>query len=164
VGDHLTAFGERVHLLIERLPHITTAINAPDEPGLPPGLPLKVASLVELARNLDILKLAVQAGGDIERAGRAYYDVAARCGIQRLAQLASRVVTPDRWARAARRGLVADLARHQAALAARQLADSNWALAAADAIANVESVLADLERGTPDLARLAVAERALRAV
>ncbi|TAD89131.1 MAG: NAD-glutamate dehydrogenase [Alphaproteobacteria bacterium] len=164
IGDHLVAFGEPVQRLIERLPGIRPGFAVPDEEGLPPGLALTVASLGELAGNLDILKLAPQAGGDIEQAGRAYYEVAVRCGITRLEALAARIEPRDRWSRAARAGLLDDLARHQEALAARQLADANWTSHRRDALEDLETMIADLERGTPDLAKLAVAERALRAL
>jgi glutamate dehydrogenase len=143
------------------LPVVATELSAE---GVPPALATRVATLSRLADNLDILKVADHAGVEITQATDAYMAAGQRFGIQALRTLASGIATPDGWSREALSGLLGDLGHHQQALAAKLIAKGDgWVARKGEGAARLDRLIGELQAaGAPDLARLAVAERAIR--
>lgn len=161
--------GEAVALLapaVERLKASVGTVAVEPAAGVPADLASAIAGLVRLVSQLDVLALAEKAGVDIGRAGDVYAAVGQRLGFEVVRTVAGALPLADGWARQAVSGVLDDLARQQQAVAIAALAHAGGleGLLAdhAAAAGAVDAVLADLSNGPATLARVTVAERALR--
>jgi glutamate dehydrogenase len=163
-----SSIGAAIGILDDKLTRLEHALPEPqglaDLPGVPADLVRRVRRLEELADTLAVVGVADAAGVAIDRAADAYFDAGARFGIETLRGLASGIATPDGWSREALTGLLGDLSRHQQHLAAKLIAQGEaWLGAKSESQARLSRLLGELQAaGAPDLARLAVAERAVR--
>ena len=129
----------------------------------------RVAALGQLVQRLDVLAVAEAAGVEIDRAGAVFATAGQRLGFDGLRAAVATAPAGDGWTRAALTGLAGDFARLQETIARQSLAHSGgfdgWLAERGDSLKAADSLLADLAaQPGADLARLTVAERALRAL
>jgi glutamate dehydrogenase len=156
IGDALTALSPAIARLRDGLASDTSVAG-------------QVASLGQLVQRLDVLAVAEAAGVEIDRAGAVFAAAGHRLGFDGLRAAVATAPAGDGWTRAALTGLAGDFARLQETIARQSLAHSGgfdgWLAARGDSLKAADSLLADLAaQPGADLARLTVAERALRAL
>jgi len=143
--------------------------------GVPADMAVRVASLPWLAPLCDIMRIARATGVSAAQVGRIYFVIGARFGFDWLRQAAGRISTDKSWNKLAVSAIVDDLFGQQAELTSRVLsaaekgaAESSldaWIDARRPLVARAEQLLAELRTvGEPDLAMLAVANRALKSI
>ncbi|MGE4218700.1 MAG: NAD-glutamate dehydrogenase [Alphaproteobacteria bacterium] len=186
IARYVEGFGPAIAALAEALPRLLPPSAA--EPvaataaglegrGVPAPLALRVAQLPVMAAAPDIVRIAGAAARPVAQTAAAYFDLGSRFGIDGLRAGAQAIEPQSGWHRRALAAIVDDLYGHQSALTARALeaAAGIPPEAAPDAVVaalvaqrpqaaeRVSELLAELEKaGQPDLAMLAVANRALR--
>jgi glutamate dehydrogenase len=145
--------------------------------GVPEEMALRVASLPWLAPPLcDVVRIAHATEVPPEQVGRTYFRIGARFGFDWLRWAAGRISTDKTWNKLAVSAVVDDLFSQQAELTSRVLTASEteaaaeaaldaWIEARRPQVARVEQLLTELKAGNePDLAMLAVANRALKSI
>jgi glutamate dehydrogenase len=145
--------------------------------GVPEPLARRVASLDVLSSACDIVRIARTGRLPVVDAGRVYFAVGARFGIDWLRAAAAAVAGDSHWQRLAIRAVVEELFSHQSELTVRVINASGgampagdglidrWAAARQAAVNRTEELLSELRSaGAVDLAMLAVANRQLRAM
>src|SRR5436309_3122786 len=144
--------------------------------AVPRDLARRLASLPWLAPLLDIVRIARGANVPLDQAGRTYFAIGARFGFDWLRRVAAKLPTDKAWTKLAVSAIMDDLSGEQAELTARVLASARKGVSAEAAldswvaerglqVARVEQFLTELQAaGTSDLAMLAVANRALKAM
>jgi glutamate dehydrogenase len=143
--------------------------------GVPADMAVRVASLPWLAPLCDIMRIARATGVSAAQVGRVYFVIGARFGFDWLRMAAGRISTDKSWNKLAVSAIVDDLFGQQAELTSRVLsaaekgaAESSldaWIDARRPLVARAEQLLAELRTvGEPDLAMLAVANRALKSI
>ena len=142
--------------------------------GVPAGLARRVAQLEIMGSAPDIVRVAVAVGCPISQVAAVYFGIGDRFGIDWLRRAAIAVEPQSSWHRRALAAIVEDLYGHQGVLTARifemaeveQAADAlvdAWLAQRPQAAERLRELMAELEQaGQPDLAMLAVANRALR--
>jgi glutamate dehydrogenase len=147
------------------------------EAGVPPEMALRVASLPWLAPPLcDVVCIADATGVPPEQVGRVYFLIGARFGFDWLRWAAGRISTDKTWNKLAVSAVVDDLFGQQAELTSRVLTATDkgaapedslnrWIEARRPQVARAEQLLTELRTvNEPDLAMLAVANRALKSI
>jgi len=143
--------------------------------GVPADMAVRVASLPWLAPLCDIMRIARATSVPAAQVGRVYFVIGARFGFDWLRLAAGRISTDKSWNKLAVSAIVDDLFGQQAELTSRVLsaaekgaAESSldaWIDARRPLVARAEQLLAELRTvGEPDLAMLAVANRALKSI
>jgi glutamate dehydrogenase len=143
--------------------------------GVPADMAVRVASLPWLAPLCDIMHIARVTGVPEAQVGRVYFRIGARFGFDWLRMAAGRISTDKTWNKLAVSAIVDDLFSQQAELTLRVItaAEKDAAESALDAwidarrplVARAEQLLAELRTvEEPDLAMLAVANRALKSI
>ncbi|HVS02173.1 MAG TPA: NAD-glutamate dehydrogenase [Thermoanaerobaculia bacterium] len=98
--------------------------------GVPEKLALQVAALRDLAAGVDIVRLAVDSGNDVERVARIYFALGERFGLEWLRGAAARLKAETAWQQSAVEMLQDDLYLHQSAITRQALAgegaDTPW--------------------------------------
>jgi glutamate dehydrogenase len=166
LGDMLTEADQR--LLAERAGRFV-------EQGVPEALAMRIANLGLLSSACDIVRIAKNADIAVEQAGKAYFTIGARFGIDWLRRAAGHLPTDTAWDKLAVTAIIDDLFGHQGELTSRVLSVSSdgaseeviddWAETRRPLVARAEQLLSELRTaGTPDLAMLAVANRQLRSL
>ncbi|CAA7621849.1 NAD-glutamate dehydrogenase [Magnetospirillum sp. UT-4] len=182
IGDALAALAPGIAALEAALPAIlppdqaeAVAARAADYRGrgVPDELARQVADLIVLASAPEIIRIAAGNGLGVEQAGALYYAVGARFGLGWLRATAQGLAIQGHWQKLAAAAAIEDLHAHQrdfaAAAAASALPPAEalaaWAAGRRAEIERADALLAEL-RAAPqiDLAMLAVANRALRAL
>jgi glutamate dehydrogenase len=158
-----------LRLRAERAADLTAA-------GVPDDMAVRVASLPWLAPLCDIVRIAEESGVALTEVGRTYFRIGARFGFDWLRMAAGRISTDKSWNKLAVSAIVDDLFGQQAELTARVLTAAKksgaaesaldaWIEARSPLVARAEQLLAELKAvGEPDLAMLAVANRALKSI
>jgi len=158
-------------LRAERASGLTTA-------GVPTDMAVRVASLPWLPPLCDIVRIAHGSGIEPAEVGRVYFRIGARFGFDWLRLAAGRISTDKTWTKLAVSAIVDDLFAQQAELTSRVLnvagvqkgggaeaALAAWIDARRPLVARAEQLLTELRTvGEPDLAMLAVANRALKSI
>ncbi|MBM3491058.1 MAG: NAD-glutamate dehydrogenase [Alphaproteobacteria bacterium] len=134
--------------------------------GVPAGLAERVALLAPLGALPDIVEAARGVGRDVASAGRLYFALGAKLGLDRLAQQAGRIVPTDQWQATAADAIVEDLNDLQRHLSGRILRNGGgleaWCQERAAELAKYQALMQDLRAVEQlDIARLTVANRAL---
>ena len=145
--------------------------------GVPQEMAVRVASLPWLPPLCDIVRIAHAIGAPPAQVGQTYFRIGARFGFDWLRWAAGRISTDKSWNKLAVSAIVDDLFSQQAELTSRVLTAVEPQGAAADGsldswistrrpvVARAEQLLAELRSiGEPDLAMLAVANRALKSI
>jgi glutamate dehydrogenase len=145
--------------------------------GVPEALARQVASLEVLSSACDIVRIARTGRMPVVEAGRVYFGVGARFGIDWLRAAAAALAGDSHWQKLAIRAVVEELFSHQSELTVRVLKASGrakpagdgvidgWIAARQAAVTRTEELLGELRSaGGVDLAMLAVANRQLRAM
>ena len=123
-------FAVDIGVLVKQMPAIVASDDAADiekrrkdmeKQGVPGELAARIAGLDVLAAGLDIVRLAHSSGVSVTDAGRIYFAIGARLGIDRL-RLAARLLKAEtEWQRLAIDTVVDDSFSHQASLTMRVL-------------------------------------------
>jgi len=143
--------------------------------GVPAELARPVAALGLMAAAPDIVQVADELGRPVAEVGGVHFGLAARLGLDWLADAAARHAPADRWERLARTAILEEIAGRQRELVAAVLREGSetspagmvdaWAARRAEPIGRFAGLLDDFRTGGQvDLARLALAGRALRRV
>ncbi|MFM8386757.1 MAG: NAD-glutamate dehydrogenase [Planctomycetia bacterium] len=149
--------------------------------GVPAALAARVAALPRLATALDLVRLARKAKSPAAEVAREYFAAGERFGLDWLRTAALALPAESAWDKQAVTAVVDDLYAQQAALVASVLAGggkgargevaakaptealARWCAARAAQVERADQLLAELQAaGTPSLAMLAVANRALK--
>lgn len=142
--------------------------------GVPEALAAHVAGLGALVVGLDIIEAALVDNLPVEMAGKAYFRLGERLGLNWLRERIDGLPRHDRWQSLARAAMRDDLSTQQRLLTCSVLAKryvpsrSNrsieaWIAANADLLERFQRVLDELRAGKqPDFAMLSVAMRELR--
>jgi glutamate dehydrogenase len=174
LDDFRPGIAKLAHHLPELLPAgqasaLAEAVRAYVARGVPESIAIHVARLDVLLSGCDIVRLARNTGSDVLAAGRAYFAVGARFGLDRLRQGAARLRGDTTWQKLALRAIVDDLFAIQAELAGKILAGEGalegWIARRGNAIGAIEAALQEIVVSSQlDLAMLTVASRQLRAL
>ncbi|MBM3558317.1 MAG: NAD-glutamate dehydrogenase [Alphaproteobacteria bacterium] len=148
--------------------------------GVPDALARRIAALDVLAAACDIIRIAEHAQVPVNDAGRVYFAIGARLGIDWLRDTARRARADGEWQKLALDALADDTYAHQAELTTRVLAAAGrgslgrdaadgligaWMEGRQAALARVSTVLDEIKAANaPDLAMLTVANGQLRAL
>jgi glutamate dehydrogenase len=144
--------------------------------GIPAALAAEAASLPLLAAALDVVRLSRLERLSVEQVARGYYAVGERFGFDWLRQAATQLPAESAWDKQAVTAVVDELYAQQASLARAVLRGAGAAGSASDElqrfgesrrsqVARVDQLLGELRAGgTPTLAMLAVANRALKSL
>jgi len=144
--------------------------------GVPEALVLRVAGLPFESATLDVVSLARRSKLPAAQVARIYFAVGERFGFDWLRQTAGALPAVTAWDKQAVTAVVDDLYAHQGGLAQSVLAAASASAAPADAlagwiesrrahVARVDQLLGELQAaGSPTLAMLAVASRALKSL
>ena len=186
IARYVEGCGPAIADLAEALPRLLPASAAApvaeaaaafERRGVPAPLALRVAQLPVMGAAPDIVRIADAARRPVAQTAAVYFDLGSRFGIDALRAGALAIEPQSGWHRRALAAIVDDLNGHQSALTGRALEAAAAAPpeAAPDTVVaalvaqrplaaeRVRELLAELEKaGPPDLAMLAVANRALR--
>ncbi len=147
---------------------------------VPPGLAEKIGALDVMASACDIVGAAEAGGVPVRDAGRVYFEIGARLGIDWLRQTAQHVKVESNWQQLAVNAIVDDTYGHQVSMtsdvldiagsgaltkeAAVEMIDT-WISGRVSAVERTNGLLEELRSATEiDLAMLTVANRDLRAL
>jgi glutamate dehydrogenase len=185
VGALIKAYGAGVRKLHDELDGLlaetdlkirSAAAQKLSDAGVPPDMAVRVASLPWLAPPLcDIVRISHATEVPPEQVGRIYFKIGARFGFDWLRWAAGRISTDKTWNKLAVSAIVDDLFGQQAELTSRVLAAAKagaaetaldaWIEARRLQVARAEQLLGELRTVVePDLAMLAVANRALKSI
>lgn len=144
------------------------------EQGVPEALARRVVGLEILAAACDIVQAAKANGLTVEFAGRIYFEIGDKLGIDWLRESGSRLGSKNHWQRQAMRALRDELFAHQRALTGVVIAESKACGSADDAVKSwivtnrtevdrTSQLFADMRKaGEIDLAMLTVASHKIR--
>jgi glutamate dehydrogenase len=141
--------------------------------GLDRSLAKRLAALGPLQAALDVTASATACRRPVRQAAKAFFALGARLGLDRLRQAALAAPAQTYWERLALLSLIEDLYSQQRAVTDMVLRSSkeeaprafrSWSRAHAAALDQIDRLLGEFGAGTPDLARLSVATRRLKAV
>jgi glutamate dehydrogenase len=135
--------------------------------GVPAAVATHIARLDPLVSGFDVVRLARGAKDDVVAAGRAYFAVGARFGLERLRDAAGKLRADTSWQKLALRAIIDDLFAIQAELAAKVLAEpgalEGWLARRSVGLGAIEGALQEIVGSKQlDLAMLTVANRQLR--
>jgi glutamate dehydrogenase len=128
--------------------------------AVPPALAARVAGLADLAVALDAAGVAAEVGRDVAEVAAAQFRLREQLGLDAVAAVLEHVAGRDHWTRAALAGAAADVRELAATAVRRSLAGS-----APDdgAVERARELIREVEAGTPTVASVSVAIRAVRA-
>ncbi|HKI02899.1 MAG TPA: hypothetical protein VKK31_13065 [Thermoanaerobaculia bacterium] len=144
--------------------------------GVPADMAERVASLPWLPPLCAIMRIAYHIGAPPTQVGQTYFRIGDRLGFDWLRWAAGRISTDKTWNKLAVSAIIDDLFSQQAELTSRVLTAANegaaadgsldsWISTRRPVVARAEQLLAELRAiGEPDLAMLAVANRALKSI
>ena len=142
--------------------------------GVPDELARQVARLEPLAAGPDIVAVALQLDRPVEVVAAVHFGLGARLGIDWLLNAADEMAPGDRWTRLAVTAVVEELTAQLRQLTAEVLRQAGsampgealdaWVAGQPASVARFVGAIDDIRQAgtTPDLARLALANRALR--
>jgi glutamate dehydrogenase len=146
--------------------------------GVPEPLAARIAALTPLASALDVVAAAAQAQRPVTAVGRIYFALGARLGLDWLRQAAAAIAPSSYWERQAVTALIDDIYGRQRELTAAVLngaapgtastdgadALAAWAADRPSQLQRIDQMLGEFRaQGAVDLAKLAVAARAIHA-
>jgi glutamate dehydrogenase len=140
---------------------------------VPAELADRVARLREVADDLDIVRVAIEAGREVETVARLDYRVGDRFGLDWLRNAVAKLPMTTHWDRLANAAILDDLDSHQTELTRRLLATGagedqdaiidTWIESRSDEMQRMNAMLGDLRQSAAiDLAHMAVANRQFR--
>ena len=143
--------------------------------GVPAALARQVALLPLLAPAVDVVRIAGGSGKAVETVAAIYHRIGERHGLNWLRRQARKIRTSDHWQLQAINAVVDDLFSHQSQMTVRVLEDGTsqpgqdpikaWTQGRLAAVERLALLLNELHSAaTLDLARLAVANRQIRAL
>jgi glutamate dehydrogenase len=142
--------------------------------GVPPALAQQVASLRGLAAGVDIVRLSLDTGVDVERVARIYFGLGEQFGLAWLRTQAQKIDVETPWEQSALEALLDDLYRYQSDMARQVLAGSDgesswreaiaaWAETRPAAVAQAVKVMEEVRAAkTFDLSMLTVVEHQVK--
>ncbi len=141
------------------------------EKGAPKSLALKATRLNFLISSVDIVRLSLDSGLDLIELARGFYEIGDRFSLDTMRHAARSLRADTTWRKLAIEALLEDLYGHQAKLTAQAFAEggsknlNKWIESRGRDLDHLAGVVQEIKAAAnPDLAKLTVANRQLRAM